>query len=82
MTQEPDASVEELHPQLAIELDDVISDTSAHHYALVLTVIEEILSGSTPNDAVALIALRTGEDENFLRQLTIFALHQALQHRI
>lgn len=63
---------------MADQINDATADLRAHNYALVLTVVNEMVSGTDPNDAVSLIALRTGEDEDYLRRLTMLAIREAL----
>lgn len=59
-------------------VDEACADLEAHNQALIQTVFEEMLNGTDPNDAVSLVALRCGEEETYLRRLTIRALREAL----
>lgn len=66
---------------LRYAVDDATADLRAHNYALVLTAVDQMLSGVDPNVAVADIARRSGEDENYVRRLTMIAIKEALDSK-
>jgi hypothetical protein len=63
-------------------VEDATSDLRAHNYALVLTAVELMLTGTDPNDAITDIAHKSGEDEDYVRRLTMIAIREALDSRV
>jgi cyanate lyase len=63
-------------------VEDATSDLRAHNYALVLTAVELMLTGTDPNDAITDIAHKSGEDEEYVRRLTMIAIREALDSRV
>ena len=63
-------------------VEEATSDLRAHNYALVLTAVELMLNGIDPNDAIVDIAHKSGEDEDYVRRLTMLAIREALERRV
>jgi len=68
--------------QISPSLLELFDDIESHNYSLVVSVLQECLSGTDPHKAISIIAQRCKESEEFLLLLVTDALRRQLPKNI